>query len=259
MKVQPLLQRSASGAVFASLALVVACSAGGSSKPSHEGASGNGSGGSSSGGSGSGSGGGMASVGIGTLAQSCGTSAVAHPQLRRLTASELQHSLDDIFPQVQGKWATGLAEVASPLGFHNDPALLTVSEQVAGKILTGARGLASAATADGVLTQLLPCAASGDHACAETFLPKYGPRLFRRPLTQAEQDRYLAYFDTQLAASDFKSALGWMLTGLIQSPHALYRREVGVSDAGEYRLSQYEVATELAYTFSGTTPSEQLL
>jgi hypothetical protein len=201
----------------------------------------------------------MASVGIGTLAQSCGTSAVAHPQLRRLTAAELQRSLDDIFPQAKGKWAIGLAEVASPLGFNNDPALLTVSEQVAGKILTGARGLASAAMADAALPQIVPCAAAADHACAQTFLTKYGPRLFRRPLTQAEQDRYLAYFDTQLAASDFKSALGWMLTGLVQSPHALYRREVGVSEAGEYRLSQYEVATELAYTFSGSTPSEALL
>jgi hypothetical protein len=253
------LKRSASGAAFASLALVLACSAGGS-KPTHEGASGNGSSGSGSGGNGNGTGGGATGVGIGTLAQSCGTSALAHPQLRRLTASELQHSLDDIFPQVKGKWANGLAEVASPLGFNNDPALLAVSEQVAGKILTGAHGLASALTADPVLGQLLPCATgAADHACAQTFLTKYGPRLFRRPLTSAEQDRYLGYFDAQLAASGFKGALGWMLTGLIQSPHALYRREVGVNDAGTYQLSQYEVATELSYTFSGTTPSEALL
>jgi len=202
----------------------------------------------------------VASVGVSTLTQSCATSAVAHPQLRRLTASELQHSLDDIFPQAQGKWATGLAEVASPLGFNNDPALLTVSEQVAGKILTGARALAGAVTTDSVLSQILPCAAgAADRACAQTFLTQYGPRLFRRPLTQAEQDRYLGYFDSQLAASGFKGALGWLLTGLIQSPHALYRREVGASEAGSYRLSQYEIATELSYTFSGTTPSEALL
>lgn len=259
---RPLAFKSAgTAATLASLVLVAACSAGTSGKSPPGGATGgNGSGGSSTTTGGSGPSGGMASVGIGTLAQSCGTSAVAHPQLRRLTAAELQHSLDDIFPQAKGKWATGLSEVASPLGFNNDPALLTIGEQVAGKILTGARALAGAATGDGVLSQILPCASgAADHACAQTFLTQYGRRLFRRPLTQAEQDRYLAYFDAQLAASDFKSALGWMLTGLVQSPHALYRREVGVSDAGSYRLTPYEVATELSYTFSGTTPSDALL
>jgi hypothetical protein len=254
-------RRLVAATAFAPLALLVACSAGGSSKPNPDGASGNGTGGSgaTTGGS-SATTGGVASVGIGTLAQSCGTSAVAHPQLRRLTAGELQRSLDDIFPQAKGKWATGLSEVASPLGFNNDPALLTIGEQVAGKILSGARGLAAAATSDDVLPQILPCATgAADHACAQTFLTQYGPRLFRRPLTSAEQDRYLGYFDAQLAASGFKGALGWMLTGLVQSPHALYRREVGVKDAGAYQLTPYEIATELSYTFSGTTPSEALL
>src|SRR5207253_3749028 len=132
--VQAALSSGAACVAVASLSLALACSADGAGKSTHDGPNAGGSsssgGGSSSGGSSS-SGGNMASVGIGTLAQACGTSAMAHPQLRRLTASELQHSLDDIFPQLQGKWATGLAEVASPLGFNNDPALLTVSQQVA--------------------------------------------------------------------------------------------------------------------------------
>jgi len=248
------------GAVSASLLWLVACSAEGPAKPSDSGSAGTATttGGNSSTG-GTGAGGSMASIGIGTLAQSCGTSSIARPQLRRLTASELQRSLDDIFPQAKGKWSTGLAEVASPLGFNNDPALLTVGEQIAGKILSAARTLATTVTAEPVLSQVLPCASAGDHACAQTFLTKYGPRLFRRPLTQAEQERYLAYFDGQLATAGFASALGWMLTGLVQSPHALYRREIGVSNAGEYQLSQYEIAAELSYTFSGTTPSEALL
>jgi len=259
VSVHAALKSGAACVVLASLAL--ACSADGPGKSIQ--ANPNGGGGSSnnsSGGSSSSSGGQTPSVGVGTLTQTCGASAVAHPQLRRLTAAELQHSLDDIFPQAQGKWTTGLAEVASPLGFNNDPALLTVSQQVAGKILTGARGLAAAATSDPVLSQLLPCATgAADRACAQTFLTQYGRRLFRRPLTQAEQDSYLAYFDAQVAASGFKGALGWMLTGLIQSPQAIYRREIGVNDAGTYQLSQYEVATELSYTFAGTTPSEALL
>src|SRR4029078_7203795 len=52
----------------------------------------------------------------------------------------------------------------------------------------------------------------------------------------------------------------WMTVALIQSPNALYRSEIGADSGGGMRqLSAYEVATELAYTFTGTTPTDALL
>ena len=84
--------------------------------------------------------------------------------------------------------------------------------------------------------------------------------MFRRPITTAEHDRYLAFFDASKAKSDFKTALKWMAVALIQSPNALYRSELGTdSGAGMRQLSAYEVATELAYTYTGTTPTDALL
>jgi hypothetical protein len=211
-------------------------------------------------GGGSGNASGSGSIGVSTLSQTCGTSALGRPLLRRLTRGELQNTLDDIFPQVKGKWTVKLPDVESGLGLDNDPALLTVGGQVAEQLLDTANNLATALTADDTLPQVLPCAsASPDRSCAQTFVTQFGRRLFRRPLTQADQDRYLAYFDAQLAASDFKSALRWLTIGLIQSPHAIYRREVGTVADGTRQLSQYEIAGELAYMFSGTTPSADLL
>jgi hypothetical protein len=199
-------------------------------------------------------------IGVGTLTQTCDASALGRPLLRRLTRGELQNTLDDIFPQVKGKWAVKFPDVESSLGLDNDPALLTVGGQVAAQLLDTAETLANALTADGTLSQVLPCASSApDRACAQTFLTQFGRRLFRRPLAQADQDRYLAFFDARLAASDFKSALRWMVVGLIQSPHAIYRREIGTVAGGTRQLSQHEIAGELAYMFSGTTPSEDLL
>jgi len=253
------------------LASVVACSAGGGSEPAARGGNGSGgngsnnsggaSGNSASGGSGNMSSGGTQSgIGISTLLKSCGTSALGQPQLRRLTRGELQRSLDDIFPQLEGKWTVSIAEAESALGFDNDPAVLTVGGQVAGKLLDTATALATALIADDVLPQVLPCASSSpNHACAQTFVDQFGKRLFRRPLTSADQDRYLSFFDARLAASDFKSALKWMTIGLIQSPNAIYRREVGTLSGSEYQLSQHEIAGELAYMFTGTTPSADLL
>jgi len=254
-----------SAALFAS---AIACSAGsdnhgtrgGNSSGGNDSSSGGGSGSTATAGDGNVSGsGGMSSIGIDTLLQSCGTSALGKPQLRRLTRGELQRTLDDIFPQVKGKWTVSIAEAESALGFDNDPAVLTVGGQVAGKLLDTATALATALVADDVLPQALPCASAGNHACAATFLDQFGRRLFRRPLTQADKDRYLSFFDARLAASDFKSALKWMTIGLIQSPHAIYRREVGTLSGTEYQLSQHEIAGELAYMFTGTTPSADLL
>jgi hypothetical protein len=254
--------RSALG-VGSVLALLAACSAtpdadrppmstGGSASTAGSGGSGN----TTSGGDGTGARG----IGIGELAQTCATSAIGRPLLRRLTRAELQNTLDDIFPQVKGKWTVGFPAVESVLGFDNDPAVLTVGGQVASQLLDTADNLAKSLIADDVLPQVLPCATSTpDRACAQTFVTSFGRRLFRRPLSQADQDRYLGFFDTQLAASNFKSALRWTTIALIQSPYAIYRREVGTLANGEYQLSQHEIAGELAYMYTGTTPSADLL
>jgi hypothetical protein len=167
----------------ASVSLAAACSAGGQGAPGGP----TGSGGTSTGTGGStgmsGSGAGPGSIAVGDLAKTCGTSSVGRPQLRRLTRAELQNTLDDIFPQVKGKWAVAYSEVKSlTLGFDNDPALLTVGGQVAEKLLETAESVATAVTADDVLPNLLPCASSSpNRACAQTFLNDYGRRS-RRPI-----------------------------------------------------------------------------
>ena len=75
-----------------------------------------------------------------------------------------------------------------------------------------------------------------------------GHRAFRRPLTADEMTRY--------GALDPQSAVAAILT----SPHFLYRSELGAPDGkGGYRLQPFEIATALAYTFTGTTPGDDLL
>lgn len=247
-------------ALTVTLAALAACSAGGDPKnPNNPSTGGTGNSGGSANNSGSTSGGSGSGISIGTLTQTCETSALGRPVLRRLTAGELQRSLEDIFPQVKGQFSVTISESKSALGFFNDPTVLSGGGQVAEKLLETAENVASALTADSVLPNLLPCASAGDRACAQTFLTQYGRRLFRRSLTQAELDTYLAFFDAQQPSSGFKGALRWLAVGLIQSPHAVYRRELGVKQGDEYQLSQQEIATELAYTYTGTTPSEALL
>lgn len=196
------------------------------------------------------------------IRERCGASRVGPPLLRRLTRSELQATIEDVFPEIVADWrGTRLsADPASTLGFANDSSALLVGVQTAGEVLKTAEDVATLVTSEAALPVVLPCAADGDEACAGEFVDQYGLRLFRRPLSAEERGEYLSLFGSVASESDFAMGIKWTLVALLQSPHALYRSELGTSaDAGGKELTQYELATQLAYMYGGSTPDESLL
>lgn len=192
----------------------------------------------------------------------CDSSEIGPPLLRRLTNLELENTLGDIFPAIKPSWRgvkLGVDPV-SKMGFANDADVLKVGPQSAQEILDTAEEVAELVTQSAQLSQVLPCAATTpDRSCAETFVDTYGRRLFRRPITPAEKGEYLTLFDGVRAKADFPAGIKWTLVALIQSPSAMYRSELGTSDGSQRKLDQYEIATELAYNYSGTTPTPALL
>jgi hypothetical protein len=191
----------------------------------------------------------------------CAAPAVGRPVLRMLNRSELERTINDVFPQVMGQWSNSLPAVTvSGYGFDND-ASMTMGTQLAAALRDTAKSVGTAVTGS-ALAQILPCSstsAGANRTCATDFINKFGRRLFRRTVTQAERDRYLAFYDAALTKSDFKTALKWITVGLIQSPNAIYRREIGTASGNMRTLTPHELATALAYTYTGTTPSEDLL
>lgn len=191
----------------------------------------------------------------------CDAPAVGSPTLRLLTRQEMATTIDSVFPSISGQWENALpANQVSAAGFDNS-ASNQVGNQYAELLLETAESVADAVTASSALGNLLPCSTSAaDRSCAEQYVTDYGQRLFRRPLAADEKERYLSYFDGALEATDFATAIKWVTVGLVQSPSAVYRSEIG-SDMGDgsRRLSAYELATELAYTYTGAPPSDELL
>lgn len=228
------------------LLVVAACQAGGNASGPNMGAAGaNGSAGSTS-------------TPPGSFDLACNQATVGKPVLRLLTRAQLTRTIDDIFPQLKGTWSSTLpADPVSGYGFDNDAAAV-VGPQLAQGLFDTASSIGAALTGN-ALTQILPCASAGDRACAEQFVTQYGRRLFRRALSDSERARYLTFFDGALGKSDFKTAIKWLTVGLIQSPNAVYRSELGAVAGDSRTLSQSELATEIAYTFTGSTPSEALL
>jgi len=96
-------------------------------------------------------------------------------------------------------------------------------------------------------------------SCASTLVNTLGPRIFRRPLTTEEQTAYLAVANGTTGGRSVTDGMQVALTAMLSSPQFLYRSEIGeLSSTGVYKLTGYEMATYMAYTFTGTTPSDAL-
>jgi hypothetical protein len=105
---------------------------------------------------------------------------------------------------------------------------------------------------------VVPCQTQ-DAACATTFVQSFGLKAFRRPLTSDEATRYQSFFDSSLTGGDFKTGISLVIQAMLISPNFLFRSELG-TDAGNgtFRLSPYEIASALSYTYWGTMPDDAL-
>ena len=187
---------------------------------------------------------------------------VGHRVLRRLTNGELEATMRAVFGFDSAAWpgVSLPSDTGSLDGFTNNVDSLTVSPDYAKGTFDGAKKLAALISADAQLTKLAPCAAKADAACADTFVTSLGAKLYRRPLSATEKARYTALYTKISAKEDFKSFAYWASIAMLQSPSLIYRSEVGEADgANRFKLTAYEVATQLAYTFSGGPPSDALI
>jgi hypothetical protein len=158
----------------------------------------------------------------------------------------------------------GAADVAAAIPAETRPAGFPFDSDADRAVVTtvhvDAYLAAAEALADGAaarLGALVPCDWDGDRAgCGAALVRTLGRRVFRRPLAADELARYGAMIaDGEAVEGGAATAIHAMLV----SPHFLYRSEVGTARDGGYRLDGFEIATALAYTFTGSTPGDDLL
>jgi Protein of unknown function (DUF1592)/Protein of unknown function (DUF1588)/Protein of unknown function (DUF1595)/Protein of unknown function (DUF1587)/Protein of unknown function (DUF1585) len=185
--------------------------------------------------------------------------------LRRLTGPQYTNTIRDLLG----------ADVAVPGGFDPDTvlsgfasvgaSLTTLSAGATEKFEAAALNLAEQMVNDPARrTRLVGCTPAGpaDDACARSFVTGFGRRAWRRPLTDEEANRYVALArDAGTALGDFWKGLGYVLSGLLQSPHFLYRVEIGrpVAGAGHRAFDDWELASRLSFFLWNSTPDDALL
>jgi hypothetical protein len=151
------------------------------------------------------------------------------------------------------------------IGFDNEADALYVTEQLRRQLFDASEKLAERVTADGAaLARLVPADAPADVAGrARAFITSFGLRAFRRPLTDTEVTDHLALFNqgpTLYPNVDaFNAGASLVLQAMLQSPHFLYRTELGTEAvAGKVPLDDYEVSAKLAFALTNTMPDDEL-
>jgi hypothetical protein len=237
---------------------------GGGPKPGDPGSGSNGSGANGSGANGSGAngsgatgvGGGSGATGTGgaTDPGQCAPGVPATSQLPRLTKVQYDNTIRDL------------------VGIEGNPSSMLAPDTTGSVDQRAWDGYKAAA--DAVATQIMstpaarsrviPCTPSGDGAaCAQQLISTFGPRAFRRPLTETEITRFNAIYTnraTNTAMGTFDEAAQLIIRSFLLSPSFLTRAEMtGTADAtGLIPLNGYEVATRLSYLLWSSMPDEAL-
>jgi len=238
-------------------------SAGGSSSVLGGGSTGSNAGGTTSGAS---AGNTAASAGAGALAGAtsaaavCPSTTVTHTPLRRLTRFEYGNTVKYLL-NVDPSPANDLPPDEVTDGFDNNAGVLTVSSLHADKYVLVSEALAKAAVKN--LATLTNCdvASQGEDACALQFAKSFGRRAFRRPTSDLDQQNLLAAYAAGRSDGSYSEGIEVMIRAALQSPDFLYRLETTTPDAtaGMVPLSQFELATRLAYLTWSAGPDDALL
>jgi hypothetical protein len=191
---------------------------------------------------------------------------VPTPRLARLSRQQWSNTvrdllmLEDISDIDQGVSGDAL------VGFDNEADALYVGEMLRQELATAAEKLGDRVTGDAAaLARLVPAGAPADLAGrARAFTASFGQRAFRRPLAEEEITNHLALFDqgpTLYPGVDaFIAGANLVIQAMLQSPHFLYRTELVTAPAGAatVRLSDYEIASKLAFALTNTMPDAEL-
>ena len=175
----------------------------------------------------------------------------------RLTNVQWENSVQDL---LHLSAPTGLSDafldpVSGVTDFDNNERVVIVDNTVWADFQTAAETLADQVTATDAALQQVQSGTDPD-----AFIRTFGRRAFRRDLTAAEVTSFQALYEEGSTSEGTQSAytkgINWVIAAMLQSPHFLYRVEMGDDGAP---LSGEEMATKLSLWLRDRTPSDAML
>ena len=190
------------------------------------------------------------------------------PRLVRLTHHQWENAVRDLLylPDRPGLSASFLGDTLSTSTFDRQAEDLKVEPGLWDDYREAAEMLAAQVTNDpAALERLLgPEPPTEFDARARALVTTFGRRAYRRELTDAEVDEYLALMNEAPelfgGQQSFQRSAELALRAFLQSPHFLYRVEThDVPDAQIVPLNGWERAARLSFALWNTIPDDALL
>jgi hypothetical protein len=173
--------------------------------------------------------------------------------IRRLSSLQFRNTIVAAFQDQSVPDADILTDPAI-LKFRVDADAPVVRDLDAALLLDYAEKVAAWAVTN-KLSSLTSCT-NKEESCERALISTLGPRLYREPVVEST---VRAYLDMFAAESTFADGAAVVIATMLQSPYLLYRRELGMPEAGQFALTQYEIASELSYFTTDSAPDAQLL
>lgn len=107
-----------------------------------------------------------------------------------------------------------------------------------------------------------PQAANQELPCASEIVSRLGREAFRRPLTDADLQTLMGFYQSGAETGGFETGIQRAVMAMLSSPKFLYRVEEVPSDlrAGDvYQVSDVELATRLSFFIWNQGPDDELL
>ena len=111
--------------------------------------------------------------------------------------------------------------------------------------------------------QPMGAAPAADEArCAQTMLATLARRAYRRPVSDADIETLLTFYEEGRADGSFDAGIQAAVERLLVDPEFLFRMEtdpVGVSTGSTYRISDLDLASRLSFFLWSSIPDDELL
>ena len=180
-------------------------------------------------------------------------------RLRRLTHWEYKLTTDMLLKLNAPEWVR-LPTENRLHGFDNNADETLISSTFVDGYLDIAQSLSTRFDDAGKFSKFMQSygdCLQGDE-CANTLVNQFLPLAFRRPITGEEFSRYRAFI-TDTSAQGLIEGAKSLVVAAFNSPHFLYRTELGNQQAdGTYKLTPYETASWLSFTFLGRAPDQAI-
>jgi hypothetical protein len=107
-----------------------------------------------------------------------------------------------------------------------------------------------------------PTSKADEPVCARQIITRLGAEAYRRPLTAAELDRLMPFYEQGSAKGGFEQGVRNALETILASPHFIFRLEKAPTDArsgGTYRVADIDLASRLSFFLWGLPPDKELI